>query len=61
MSDVDYMARTSSLSKTDVSLIYGAVALMHAVRIHFDGRYANFLVHPMPAGEQGMRLGVRLQ
>jgi hypothetical protein len=61
VSDVDYMARTSSLSKTDISLIYGGVALMHVVRIRFDGRYANFFVRPMPAGEQGMRVGVHLQ
>jgi hypothetical protein len=61
VSDVDFMARTSSLSKTDISLIYGGVALMHVVRIHYDGRYANFFVRPVPAGERGMRVGVRVE
>jgi hypothetical protein len=61
VSDVDFMARTSSLSKGDITLIYGGVALMHAVRIHYDGRYANFFVRPAPAGEPGLRVGVHVQ
>jgi hypothetical protein len=61
VSDVDFMARTSSLSKGDITLIYGGVALMHAVRIHFDGRYANFFLRPAPAGEPGLRVGVHLE
>ena len=61
VSDVDYMARTSSLSKTDITLIYGGVALMHAVRIHYDGHYANFFVRPAPADEGGLRLGVHVR
>jgi len=61
VSDVDFMARTSSLSKGDITLIYGGVALMHAVRIHYDGRYANFFVRPAPAGEPGLRVGVRVR
>jgi hypothetical protein len=61
VSDVDFMARTSSLSKTDISFIYGGVALMHALRIHRDARYANFFVRPMPAGEHGLRVGVNVQ
>jgi hypothetical protein len=61
VSDVDFMARTSSLSKTQISLIYGGVALMHAVRIHYDGHYANFFLRPMPKGERGLRLGVHVE
>ena len=61
VSDVDFMARTSSLSKGDITLIYGGVALMHAVRIHYDGHYANFFLRPAPAGEPGLRVGVHLQ
>lgn len=60
VSDVDFMARTSSLSKTDITLIYGGVALLHTVRIHRDGHYANFFVLPPPRGERGLRVGVRL-
>ena len=61
VSDVDYMARTSSLSKGEITLIYGGVAVMHAVRIHYDGRYANFFLRPAPAGEPGLRIGVHVQ
>jgi hypothetical protein len=61
VSDVDFMSRTSSLSKTDIAFIYGGVALMHAVRIHRDSRYANFFVRPMPVGERGLRVGVTVR
>ena len=61
VSDVDFMARTSSLSKGDITLIYGGVAVMHALRIHYDGRYANFFVRPAPAGESGLRVGLHLE
>jgi len=61
VSDVDFMARTSSLSKGDITLIYGGVAVMHALRIHYDGRYANFFVRPAPAGESGLRVGMHLE
>jgi hypothetical protein len=61
VSDVDFMARTSSLSKGDITLIYGGVALMHAVRIHYDGRYASFFLRPAPAGEPGLRVGVHVE
>jgi len=60
VSDVDFMARTSSLSKTQISLIYGGVAALHTVRISRDGHYANFFVRPNGVGEGGMRVGVRL-
>ena len=61
VSDVDFMARTSSLSKTDITLIYGGVALMHAVRIHYDGHYANFFVRPAPVGQPGLRIGAQVR
>jgi hypothetical protein len=60
VSDVDYMARTSSLTKTDITLIYGGVAALHVVRMSRDGRYANFFVRPNAGGERGLRVGVRL-
>ncbi|MDB4898777.1 MAG: hypothetical protein JWN53_585 [Gemmatimonadetes bacterium] len=58
VSDVDYMARTSSLSKTKISLLYGGIALAHALRIAHDGRYADFFLRPEEGG--GIRLGLRL-
>jgi ribosome-binding factor A len=39
-------------------LIYGGVALWHAVRVSRDAHYANFFVRPAPASEGGMRVGV---
>lgn len=61
VSDVDLMSRTSSLSKTDLTLIYGGVALLHAVRIHRDGRYAGFFLRPDPHASGGVRVGVRME
>ena len=58
VSDVDFMARTSSLTKTDIGFIYGGVALLHALRVSRDGEYANFFVRP--ASEGGLRVGVSL-
>jgi hypothetical protein len=60
VSDVEFMARTSSLSKTDIALIYGGVAALHTVRISRDGHYANFFVRPNRPSEGGMRVGVQL-
>jgi hypothetical protein len=70
VSDVTLMARTSNLSKTEVSLIFGAVAALHAVRISRDGAYAHFFVRPAAAApisgrsvggsRAGLLLGVRL-
>lgn len=58
VSDVTYMARTSSLSKTQVSLIYGAIAGLHTVRIAHNGQYAHFFAAPQADGH--LRVGVRL-
>lgn len=59
VSDVDFMSRTSSLSKTQISLIYGSIAALHAFRISRDGHYANFFARPQREG--GMRVGVRIE
>jgi len=56
VSDVDFMARTSTLSKTSISAIYGGVALLHSWRITHNGRYARFFARPSSLG--GMRVGV---
>jgi len=61
VSDVDLMSRTSSLSKTDLTAIYGGVALMHVLRIRHDGRYAHFFVRPAPRSENGLQVGVRVK
>ena len=59
VSDVDYMARTSNLSKTSITAIYGGLAVIQAWRIAHDSRYANFFARPDPYG--GMRVGMSLE
>lgn len=56
VSDVDFMSRTSSLSKNDLTLIVGGVALLHTVRVAHDGHYAHFFLRPAATG--GLRIGV---
>ncbi len=56
VSDIDFMARTSSLSKTQLTLIYGGVAATHVLRMHADGHYANFFVRPAPV--RGLQVGL---
>jgi len=56
VSDVEYMVRTSGLTSTQVTLIYGGVALLHLVRIERDGHYAGFFIHP--DARSGVRVGV---
>jgi len=57
-SDITFMARTSSLSKTQASMIYAGLAAIHTVRIARDGHYADFFVRPGPTA--GMRVGVAI-
>jgi hypothetical protein len=58
VSDVTFMANTSSLSKTHISLIYGGMAALHAVRIHLKDRYAHFFTVPDASGH--LRVGMSL-
>ena len=60
VSDVEFMARTSSLSKTDISLIYGGIAAMHTIRVARNGHYPNFFVRPATVGAGGMQVGIRI-
>lgn len=50
VSDVDFIARTHALNKTQVTLIYGSVAALHAIRISRDPSYANFFARGRPDG-----------
>lgn len=59
VSDVSFMAATSSLSKGEVSLIYGGVAVLQTLRIWHDHHYAHFFAAPKPDGS--LAVGVRLQ
>jgi hypothetical protein len=46
VSDITFMARTSSLSKTQASMIYAGLATIQLFRIAHDGHYANFFMRP---------------
>jgi hypothetical protein len=50
VSDISVMARTSSLSKTQLSLIFGGVSAIQAWRISRDPRYEHFFVRPTAHG-----------
>jgi hypothetical protein len=50
VSDMALMARTSSLSKGQLSLIFGGVSAIHAWRIARDPRYDHFFVRPTGGG-----------
>ena len=55
VSDIDVMSQTSSLSKTQLSLIFGGVSAIQAIRVSRDSSYAHFFVRPT---ESGLRMGV---
>jgi hypothetical protein len=58
VSDVSFMSRTSSLSKNQISLIFGGVAALQAVRIHLKDRYAHFFSVPDANGR--FRIGMSI-
>jgi hypothetical protein len=58
VSDISFMARTSSLSKTQLSLIFGGVSAIHAWRISRSPRYDHFFVAP---SDRGAALGYSFQ
>lgn len=61
VSDIDYMARTSSLTKTQLTMLYGGVALLHSVRVARDGHYADFFVRPAADVRGGLRIGANIE
>jgi hypothetical protein len=58
VSDVSFMSRTSSLSKNQISLIFGGIGLLQAVRIHVKDRYAHFFSVPDETGR--FRIGMSI-
>lgn len=57
--DISVMARNSTLSKTELSLIFGSVAGLHVFRIGRDKRYAHFFAVPSDCG--GLRAEVTIR
>ena len=58
-SDITYMARTSSLTRTQASLIYAGLATIQSIRIAHDGHYANFFMRPSSTGAISVGVAVR--
>ena len=50
VSDIAFMSRTSSLSKTQLSLIFGGVSAIQAFRISRNPKYRHFFVRPGAGG-----------
>jgi len=50
VSDVDFMSHTGIMTKTQVTLLYGSVALLHSWRIAHDPAYDNFFARPSAHG-----------
>jgi hypothetical protein len=59
VSDISVMARTSNLSKGQISLIFGSVAALHAFRMSRDHRYSRFFVMPCACG--GVTAGLSIE
>jgi hypothetical protein len=50
VSDVDFMSHTGVMSKAQVTLLYGSVALIHTLRVARHPAYDNFFVRPSAHG-----------
>ena len=46
VSDIAFMSRTSSLSKNQLTLIFGGVSAIQTLRIFSDPRYGHFFIRP---------------
>jgi hypothetical protein len=58
VSDITVMARNSSLSKGQVSLIFGSVAALQTIRIGRDPHFSRFFVAPTERG--GLKAGMSI-
>ena len=59
VSDVDFIARTHVMTKTQVTLLYGSIAALHTWRMSRDPHYANFFARPAVRG--GVDVGMELR
>jgi hypothetical protein len=57
VSDVDFMARTRAMNKTQITALFGGIAAMHAFRMSRDKRYANFFARPRADGRADLGMG----
>src|SRR6185312_5916258 len=58
VSDIDYIARTHAMTKTQATLLYGAIAGSHIWRMSRDSHYADFFVRARGGSAQlGLSFG----
>jgi hypothetical protein len=50
VSDIDFIARTHGMSKTQATVLFGGISAVHILRISRDPQYANFFARPRPDG-----------
>src|SRR4051812_48741345 len=50
VSDVDFIARTHAMNKTQVTLVFGSIIAAHTWRISRDPRYDHFFIAPTGGG-----------
>ncbi|HEY2736156.1 MAG TPA: hypothetical protein VGI70_19295, partial [Polyangiales bacterium] len=46
VSDIELMAAMHGMTKTQSTLLFGSISALQIVRIHRNGRYANFFARP---------------
>jgi hypothetical protein len=50
VSDVDFMSHTGVMNKTQVTVLYGGIVLLHSWRIARNPAYSNFFARPSGRG-----------
>ena len=50
VSDIELMAAMHGMTKTQSTLLFGSISALQIVRIHRNGRYANFFARPGRSG-----------
>ena len=50
VSDVDFMARTHVMTKTQLTVLFGSIAALHSWRISHNPAYSNFFAAPTSHG-----------
>jgi hypothetical protein len=59
VSDIDFMARTGVMSKTELTVLFGGIVAAHSWRIARDPAYDHFFVRPRAGGGMEVGLGWR--
>jgi hypothetical protein len=61
VSDVDFIARTHVMNKTQVTLLFGSIVAIHTWRIARESRYDHFFIRPSISADGRLDFGWSLQ